>query len=193
MKSCFLLFHRGNLRMEQEIKNKILLLEELVEMVKTLQGEGKVIVQSHGIFDLIHPGIITHLNEAKEQGDVLIVTVIKDKSVRKMPGRPVFPGEMRLENVASLAQVDYVCLVDDSPPFHCVELITPDIFAKGEDYLERDKLIHGEHTHSTENDVFSKSRIYETKGFSFSSSQIINSLLDIYPEKTKSYISLDYS
>jgi len=174
--------------MKQEIKNKILLLDDLVGEVSSLKKEGKVVVQSHGIFDLIHPGIITHLNEAKEQGDVLIVTVINDKSVRNMPGRPVFPDNMRLENVASLTQADYVCLVDDSPPFHCVELILPDVFAKGEDYLERDKQIHGERTHSKENNIFDKSRIHETKGFSFNSSQIINSLLDIYPEKTKSYL-----
>jgi rfaE bifunctional protein kinase chain/domain len=174
--------------MEQIINKKILLFDELIEKVGIHQQEGKIVVQSHGIFDLIHPGIITHLNEAKGQGDILIVTVINDKSVQNMPGRPVFPGKMRLENVASLTQADYVCLVDDSPPFHCVEVVSPDVFAKGEDYLERDKQIHGEHTHSTEKNKFSKSRIHETKGFSFSSSQIINSLLDIYPEKTKSYI-----
>ena len=174
--------------MEQAINKKILLFDELIEKVGVYQQEGKIVVQSHGVFDLIHPGIITHLNEAKGQGDVLIVTVIKDESLRNMPGRPVFPGKMRLENVASLAQADYVCLVDDNPPFHSVELISPDVFAKGEDYIERDKQIHGERTHSTKNNKFVKSRIHETKGFSFSSSQIINSLLDIYPEKTKSYI-----
>ena len=174
--------------MEQTIKNKILSFEDLVKKVAVLKKAGKVVVLSQGIYDLIHPGVITHLNEAKEQGDVLIVTVIKDKSIRKMPGRPVFPDKMRLENVASLTQVDYVCLADDNPPFHCIELIAPDIFAKGEDYLERDKQIHGERTHSTENNIFGKSRIHKTKGFSFSSSQIINKLLDIYPEKTKSYL-----
>ena len=156
--------------------------------VASLKKEGKTVVQSHGIFDLIHPGVITHLNEAKEQGDVLIVTLINDKSVQNMPGRPVFPDKLRLENVVSLTQVDYVCLVDDSPSFHCVVPISPDVFAKGEDYLERDKQIHGERTNSMENSIFGKSRIHETKGFSFNSTQIINSLLDIYPETTKSYI-----
>jgi rfaE bifunctional protein kinase chain/domain len=174
--------------MKQLINKKILLLDDLVGKVANLKKEGKIVVQSHGIFDLIHPGVITHLNEAKEQGDVLIITVINDKSVQNMPGRPVFPSKMRLENVASLTQADYVCLVNDSPPFHCVELISPDVFAKGKDYLERDRQIHGERTHSGKNNIFGKSRIHETKGFSFSSAQIINSLLDIYPEKTKSYI-----
>lgn len=165
---------------------KILSFEELVKRVRQLQEEGKTVVQSHGIFDLIHPGIINHLNDAKSQGDVLIVTIIKDKDARKMPGRPVFSGEMRLHNVASLLQVDYVSLVDDKIPFECIKKIKPDIFAKGKAYLERDQMIHGEAIETVAS--FAGSRIYETKGFSFSSSQIINSLLDMYPKDTKAYL-----
>lgn len=174
--------------MEQVIENKILSLDDIAEKVKNLQQEGKTIVQSHGIFDIIHPGIIEHLNDAKKQGDVLIVTVVKDKDVRKMPGRPVFPEKMRLGNVASLSQVDYVCLVDDEVPYECVKKINPDMFAKGKVYLERDQQIHGESIKVEQETYFGKARIYETKGFSFSSSQIINSLLDIYPEKTKAFL-----
>ena len=128
--------------MEQEIKNKIFLLEELVERVKTLQGEGKTIVQSHGIFDLVHPGIIKHLNSAKSQGDVLIVTVVRSKDVKRGSGRPIFPEDLRVENVASLAMVDYVCLVDEDTPFECVQRIKPNVFAKGQAYKERDRKIH---------------------------------------------------
>src|SRR5271157_1070256 len=98
---------------------KVLLLEELIEKVEKLRHRGEIVVQSHGVFDLIHPGVINHLNDAKEQGDVLIVTVIKDQDVRKGPGRPIFPEKLRAENVASLEQVDYVCLVDDNIPFEC--------------------------------------------------------------------------
>ena len=76
--------------MEQLMKNKILPLDDLIEKVNALKVEGKTVVQSHGVFDLIHPGIIKHINEAKAQGDILIVTVIKDKDVRKGPGRPIF-------------------------------------------------------------------------------------------------------
>ncbi len=83
--------------MKQKVKNKILLLDELIEKVKTFQREGKVVIQSHGVFDLIHPGIIKHLNEAKGRGNVLIVTVVKDKDVRKGPERPIFTENFRLE------------------------------------------------------------------------------------------------
>jgi rfaE bifunctional protein kinase chain/domain len=174
--------------MEQHINNKILLLDELVNKVDNLRKEGKVIVQSHGIFDLVHPGILTHLNSAKKQGDILIVTVIKDKDVRRGPGRPIFPENLRVENVVSLEQVDYVCLVDDEIPFECVKKIKPDIFAKGQAYKERDKKIHEKIFEEEKELCFGKSSIYETDGFSFSSSLIIKNLLDIYPEATTNFL-----
>ncbi len=168
--------------------SKILLPEDLIKKVSELQKKGFTVVQSHGIFDLVHPGIIKHLNEAKSQGDILIVTVIKDKDVRRGPGRPIFPEEFRVENVASLAQVDYACLVDDETPFECVKRIKPDIFAKGQAYKERDRKIHEKIYEEEKDFYFGKSRIYETSGFSFSSSQIINNFLDIYPAETKIFL-----
>lgn len=174
--------------MEQYIKNKILFLDDLVKKVAELREEGKVIVQSHGVYDLIHPGIIKHLNEAKKQGDVLVVTVIKDKDIRRGPGRPVFPENFRAENVASLEQVDYVCIVDDEKPFECVQIIKPDIFARGQAYKERDRKIHEGIFQEEREFYFGKCKIYDTEGFSFSSSHIINNFLDIYPEETKNFL-----
>jgi rfaE bifunctional protein kinase chain/domain len=167
-------------------------LEDLDKKVESLKRAGKIIVQSHGIFDLIHPGIITHLNSAKKQGDVLIVTIIKDKDVRRGPGRPIFPENLRAENVASLSQVDYVCIVDDEIPFECVKKIKPDIFAKGQAYKERDSRIHEKIFEEEKELYFGKSKIYETDGFSFSSSLIIKDFLNIYPEETKSFLK-DFS
>lgn len=174
--------------MEKAIKNKILPLEDLIKKVENLRQTGKVIVQSHGIFDIIHPGIIKHLNSAKKQGNSLIVTVIKDKDVRRGPGRPVFPENFRVENVASLEFVDYTCLVDDAIPFECVKRIKPDIFAKGQSYAERDRIIHNKIFEEERELYFGKSVIYETEGFSFSSSSIINNFLNIYPEETKTFL-----
>ena len=167
---------------------KIFLLEDLIKKVKGLKKSGKTIVQSHGVFDLIHPGIIKHLNSAKKQGDILVVTVIKDKDVRKGPGRPIFSVDLRVENVATLDMVDYVCAVDDEKPYECVQMIKPDIFARGQAYKERDKKIHNKVFEEERDFYFGKSKLYETDGFSFSSSHIINNFLDIYPEDTKSYL-----
>ncbi len=174
------------------VKYKIFPLHELVKKLDGLRREGKTIVQSHGVFDLVHPGIINHLEQAKKQGDVLVVTVIKDKDVRRGPGRPVFPDNLRVENVASLAQVDFTCAVDDEIPFECVKVINPDVFAKGQAYKERHRKIHDKIFEEEREFYFGKSRIFETDGFSFSSSEIVNNFLDIYPEDTKSFLG-DFS
>ncbi len=169
-------------------RNKILFFDDMVKMVEDLKNQGKTVVQSHGVFDIIHPGIIQHLNEAAAMGDVLVVTVIQDKDVRRGPGRPVFPDKLRVENVAALEQVDFVCVVDDDPPFACVKRIKPDIFAKGKSHKERDREIHEKIFEEERELYFGKSKILETMGFAFSSSQIINNFLDIYPEETKGFI-----
>ncbi len=171
--------------MRDTVISKILTLDQVIDKAKALKKEGKVIVQSHGVFDLIHPGIIQHLNHAKKLGDILIVSVIKDKDVHRGPGRPIFPEAFRVENVASLEQVDYVCLVDNETPFECIKMIQPDIFAKGQAAHEKDRKIH-ERLFKEEKKFYSdKCRIIETEGFSFSSSHIINNFLDIYPAETK--------
>ena len=175
--------------MRDTVINKILTLDQAIDKVKALKQAGQVIVQSHGVFDLIHPGIIKHLNHAKKLGDVLIVSVIKDKDVHRGPGRPIFPEAFRAENVASLEQVDYVCLVDNEMPFECIKMTQPDIFAKGQAAHEKDRKIH-ERLFKEEKKFYSdKCRIIETEGFSFSSSHIINNFLDIYPEETKNFLS----
>lgn len=174
--------------MNSSLKRKILLLDDLIQKVKTFQRAGKVVVQSHGVFDLIHPGVIKHLNSAKGQGNVLIATVIKDKDVRKGPARPIFPAEMRAENVASLSMVDYVCIVDDRTPFECVKRIKPDIFAKGRSIKDYNTDVHNKIFEEEKELYFGTVKIHETSGFSLSSSEIIKNFLDIYPAETKCFL-----
>ncbi|MFH1441031.1 MAG: PfkB family carbohydrate kinase [Candidatus Omnitrophota bacterium] len=169
-------------------KRKILLFDDLIKKVIALQASGKVVVQSHGIFDLIHPGVIKHLKSAKEQGDILIATVITDKDVRKGPGRPIFPGNLRAENVASLSMIDYVCVVSDERPFECVKRIKPDIFAKGKSIKDYAHEINDKIFEEKKELYFGKVRVHETDGFSLSSSEIINNFLDIYPEEVKNFL-----
>ncbi len=174
--------------MQMKSKKKILLIDDLIKKVEQFRKNGKVTVQSHGIFDLIHPGVIKHLNSAKEQGDVLIATVIKDQDVRKGPGRPIFPAELRAENVASLSMVDYVCVVADEQPFECVKRIRPDIFAKGKSIKDDDWVIHNKIFEEEKELYFGTIRIHETGGFSLSSSEIVKNFLDIYPEEVKGFL-----
>lgn len=168
--------------------SKIVPLDELTAIVGGLKAQGKTVVLSLGIFDIIHPGIVRHLVEAAAMGQTLVVAVIRDRDVRRGPGRPVFPEALRAQGVASLAIVDYVCLVDDEVPFACVSAIQPDIFAKGQAYKDRDRDIHKKIFQEEQELYFGKSRIMETSGFSFSASRIINDFLDIYPEDTRRYL-----
>lgn len=164
---------------------KILFFEELCETVAALRRAGKTVVLSHGVFDIIHPGIIRHLTDSRAMGDVLVVTVIKDAHVRRGPGRPVFPEDSRAEAVAALGLVDYVCIVDDDVPFSCIRQINPDIFAKGQAYNDRDRKIHRKIFEEERELYFGKTRILETRGFTFSTTQFINNFLEIYPEEVK--------
>ena len=170
------------------MNKKILCFNDLVQKVQELQSNGLKVVQTHGVFDIIHPGMIQHIKSAKKMGDVLIATVIIDKDVRRGPGRPVFTDKFRVENIANLELVDYVCCVDDGIPFECIRKISPDIFAKGQAYSERDKKIHNKIFEEERDLNFRKVNVLETSGFTFSSSKIINNFLDIYPEETKKYL-----
>ncbi|PKN06776.1 MAG: hypothetical protein CVU73_15405 [Deltaproteobacteria bacterium HGW-Deltaproteobacteria-8] len=169
-------------------QDKIIGLDELLERVQELKQAGRTVVQSHGIFDLIHPGIIHHLNEAKSVGDVLIVTVVRDADVRRGPGRPVFPDKLRAQNVASLEMVDLVCIVAEDIPFECVKLINPSFFAKGHDHKQRDKQVHDKIFETERHLYFGRTEIFETKGVSFSSTQYICNNWDVFPEETKQFL-----
>ncbi|MBU1152839.1 cytidyltransferase [bacterium] len=170
------------------IEGKIKSLDELVQIVAELKRKGKKTVLSHGIFDLIHPGIIRHLESAKEQGDILVVTVIKNKDVRRGPSRPIFEEKLRVRNVAVLGYVDYTCLVDDTIPFECLKIIKPDIFAKGEAYENRDPEISQVLEYGEEAIRVADCKIHFTNGITVNSTHIINQFLDVYPEETQKYL-----
>ena len=81
---------------------KIVSLDTLLKEMAAVKKKKKRLVHCHGVFDLIHPGHIRHLETAKRLGDLLIVTVTPDRFVNKGPGRPIFPEALRAENLAAL-------------------------------------------------------------------------------------------
>ncbi|MEW6424297.1 MAG: adenylyltransferase/cytidyltransferase family protein [Bacillota bacterium] len=116
--------------------NKIKQLTELSKIIEKDRNEGKVIVLANGCFDLLHVGHIRLLAKAKELGDILVVAVNSDRTVRCLKGetRPVINQAERLELVASLAVVDYVALFDELVPISIVNTLRPDVFVKGFGY-----------------------------------------------------------
>ncbi|MCL5290695.1 MAG: D-glycero-beta-D-manno-heptose 1-phosphate adenylyltransferase, partial [Firmicutes bacterium] len=115
---------------------KIKTLEELLPSVKMHRQEGKKLVFTNGCFDLLHKGHVLYLNQARALGDILIVGVNSDSSVRQLkePGRPLIPQEERALLVAALEYTDYVVIFDEDRPDRLLEAIRPDIHVKGGDY-----------------------------------------------------------
>jgi D-beta-D-heptose 7-phosphate kinase/D-beta-D-heptose 1-phosphate adenosyltransferase len=116
--------------------NKILSRNDLRERVAQLKGEGKRIVFTNGCFDILHIGHVRYLEEAKELGDILVLALNSDASVRSIKGplRPVVPQDERAYIMASLEVVDYVTIFDEETPLTLIEEIAPDILVKGGDW-----------------------------------------------------------
>ena len=103
------------------------------------RAAGRRVVFTNGVFDLLHPGHTRYLADARAQGDVLVVAVNSDRSVRalaKGPDRPVTPERERAELLAALAGVDAVVVFDEDTPRAIVEAIQPDVLVKGADWAE---------------------------------------------------------
>ena len=109
---------------------------DLVEALKTLRAAGKRIVMTNGCFDLIHPGHVRYLQQASALGDVLIVAVNDDDSVRRLkgPSRPLNTVEDRMAVLAALSGVDYVVPFTEDTPERLIALLAPDVLVKGGDY-----------------------------------------------------------
>jgi len=109
---------------------------ELIELRKALRQEGKRVVFTNGCFDILHRGHIEYLKRARVFGDVLIVAVNSDLSVRRLKGeqRPIIPEEDRAEIVAALGVVDYVTIFDEETPYDLILDLVPDVLVKGADW-----------------------------------------------------------
>jgi rfaE bifunctional protein nucleotidyltransferase chain/domain len=115
---------------------RVLTTGELAGEARRLQAAGKVIAFANGHFDLLHVGHLRYLQAARAQGDVLIVAVNDDRSVRSLkgPGRPVVPAPERAELLAALQPVDFVVVFSGDSPAELLAEIRPDVHCKGPDY-----------------------------------------------------------
>ena len=107
-----------------------------VGLVEALRRDGKIIVFTNGVFDLLHPGHVRYLRAARQEGDALIVAVNSDASVRanKGPDRPINPEAERAEVLAALRCVDAVVIFDEDTPDAIIRAIQPDVLVKGADW-----------------------------------------------------------
>ena len=111
---------------------------QMRRIIEEAQRKGKVVVFANGCFDILHVGHIRYLRAAKELGDILVVGVNSDESVRSLKGdeRPVMPLAERLELLSELRSVDYLIPFDETRADILLATLRPDIHAKGTDYTE---------------------------------------------------------
>ena len=124
-----------NMRPRKAASPRILSLSAIMQMVRKAKAAGKRVVTTNGCFDILHVGHARYLAFAREQGDLLIVGVNSDSSVRrnKGPARPIVSERERAELVASLRSVDAVYIFDETTPDRWLGKLRPDIHVKGAD------------------------------------------------------------
>ncbi|ACV24353.1 D-glycero-beta-D-manno-heptose 1-phosphate adenylyltransferase [Methanocaldococcus fervens] len=112
----------------------------LKSIVRELKSQNLKIVFTNGCFDILHRGHIEYLNKAKKLGDVLIVGINSDESVKKIKGdkRPIIPLYSRAYVLDNLKAVDFVVPFDEETPIELIKIIKPDVHVKGGDYKEED-------------------------------------------------------
>jgi D-beta-D-heptose 7-phosphate kinase/D-beta-D-heptose 1-phosphate adenosyltransferase len=115
---------------------KIISQEELVQVAAREKRGGRRVVFTNGCFDLLHPGHVRCLAEARALGDVLVVAINSDRSVRGNKGqeRPLVPQQDRAEVLAALASVDYVTIFDEPTPRELIARVLPSVLVKGADW-----------------------------------------------------------
>lgn len=123
---CYRLYVSGKLKSRAELR----------VICAEAKRQGRAVVFTNGCFDLLHRGHVHMLREAKACGDILIVAINSDRSVKtiKGPNRPVLPETDRAELIAAMEMVDYVVLFDEPDPYNLIAALNPDVLVKGGDW-----------------------------------------------------------
>lgn len=121
-------------------KNKIMTRAKLSAFVKKAKKEGKKIVFTNGCFDILHAGHVSSIEFAKSKGDILVLGLNSDASVKRLKGpkRPINKQADRALVVASLGAVDAVCIFTQDTPLELIKIVKPDVLVKGADYKNKE-------------------------------------------------------
>jgi rfaE bifunctional protein nucleotidyltransferase chain/domain len=122
--------------MQTKYGSKVVDQQSLLEIRRRCRTEGKKVIWTNGCFDLLHVGHVRNLQDARSLGDLLVVGLNSDNSVRRLkgPARPLLPQADRAEVLAALACVDYVVIFDDPDPTRILATLQPDVHCKGAEY-----------------------------------------------------------
>ena len=150
-------------------------LKRLKDLVAVLKRERKKIVFTNGCFDVLHAGHVDYLEKARALGDVLIVGMNSDSSIRRIKGekRPIVPENYRARVLIGLKAVDYVFIFDDDTPFKVIKTVKPHVLVKGADW-ELEKIIGREFAERVERIPFE---------YDISTTKIIEKVVSLYCKK----------
>ena len=150
-------------------------LKELLELLEKVRGKKKIVF-TNGCFDILHAGHADYLSKAKSLGDILVVGINSDASVRRIKGekRPILPQQMRAYLLDNLKPVDYVVIFEEDTPLELIKAIKPDVLVKGADW-DLERIVGADF-------VLSYGGRVERIPFSFdiSTSKVIERVLDLY-------------
>lgn len=121
----------------QQLKDKLVSKEEALQRLDRQRAAGKKIVFTNGCFDILHPGHVDYLSQARDLGDFLVLGLNTDNSVRqlnKAPNRPINNEQARAMVLAGLASVDALVLFDEATPYELISYLKPNVLVKGDDY-----------------------------------------------------------
>lgn len=161
---------------------------ELAERMRAARETGKRIVHAHGVFDLLHPGHIRHLEEARRLGDLLVVTITEDRHVNKGPHRPAFPEALRAESLAALQAVDFVAINRAATAVPAIDAIRPHVYVKGPDYRSAENDVTGGIAFEEAAVAANGGVLHITEDVTFSSSALLNAHFPTYPRDVQSYL-----
>lgn len=155
---------------------KIVTVQNLVPLLDEARRRGQSVVFTNGCFDILHAGHVRYLGAAASAGDLLVVGLNSDDSVRSIKGdkRPIVNQNQRAEVLAGLGCVNFVVLFDESDPLKLIQVLKPDVLVKGEDWSE-DAIIGSDFVRSTGGRVVRISLVAEV-----STSQIIQRILELH-------------
>ncbi|MEZ5315191.1 MAG: adenylyltransferase/cytidyltransferase family protein [Chlamydiales bacterium] len=171
------------------MQEKIKSFSEIASLIIQEKKKGHTIIHCHGVFDLLHPGHIHHLQTAKSQGDILIVSITPDEFVNKGPGRPAFKERLRLEQMASLVCVDLVVLNNAPDAVTLIEMIKPNLYVKGQEYSSHGSDVTGKISQEVQAVQAHGGKVFYTDDEVFSSSKLINLFFDTDAFRIAPFIS----
>lgn len=168
---------------------KYLDFETCREVFANFREQNRKIVLCHGVFDLLHPGHLAHLQEAKALGDLLVVSITAEPFVNRGPGRPIFSDDLRLFSISSLACVDYVLLAPVATALEVIDRVQPDFYCKGHEYADSSKDVTQNIDREAERVRAYGGEIRYTGEIVFSSTRLINNYMEVLPPHIKTYVS----